>query len=73
MSVPKQHVASQADVRLQSQRGTSLLPCQCSIEDALVLGMHIPIEPRRGTDTYGYMPIALAMAVQDIQQMPCPR
>ena len=35
--------------------------------------MHIPIEPRRGADTYGYMPIALAMAVQDVQQMPCPR
>ena len=56
----------------QRQRGAGLLPRHRREKDALVLGVHIAVEARRGADADGDVAVALAVAVEDVQQVPRP-
>jgi len=71
--VPGEQVAGQADVCFQRQRGARLLARQRGQVDALVFGVHVAIHVGRGAQAYRHMPIALAMAVEDVQQVARPR
>ncbi|MCY1553382.1 hypothetical protein D9M68_898600 [compost metagenome] len=71
--MPGEQVAGQADVRFQRQRGARLLARQRGQVNALVFGVHIAPHVGRGAQADGHMTVALAMPVEDVQQVARPR